>query len=112
LAYFVFVGAAFAVGEGEAAAGLAAGLAIGLGLVVAGVVVSLAGEGADAAGDGVGVEEFESVAGSQAAANAIARIAVSSSVARLIDFVIGLLIVFPRSDKIEKRDDDCPNGNV
>lgn len=74
------------MGEGDAA-----GLAAGLGLVVAGAVVSL---GADVAGDDVGVEEFELVARSQAAANAIARIAVSSSVARLIDFVIGLLISF------------------
>jgi hypothetical protein len=93
LAYFVFVGAALAVGAGDAAAG--DGLATGLGLVVAGgAVVSLAGEGAEAAGDDVGVEEFELVAGSHAAANAITTIVVSSSAVRLIDFAIGLFIGF------------------
>ena len=83
------------MGAGDAAAGdgLAAGLAVGLGFV-AGAVVSLAGEGAVVAGDDVGVEEFELVAGSQAAANAITMIVVSSSAVRLIDFVIGLHISF------------------
>lgn len=84
------------MGAGDAAAGegLAAGLAVGVGFVVAGAVVSVAGEGAAAAGDDVGVEEFELVAGSQAAANAITTIVVNSSAVRLIDFVIGLLISF------------------
>jgi hypothetical protein len=110
LAYFVFVGAALAVGAGAAAAG--DGLATGLGLV-AGAVVSPAGvvAGDAAAGDDAGVGEFELLAGSQAAANAITRIVVNKSTLRLIDFKIGLLIVFPRSNRIEKRADDCPNGN-
>lgn len=109
MAYFVFVGAALAVGEGDIAAG--EGLAAGLGLV-AGAVVSPAGvvAGAAAAGDEAGVAEFELVAGSHAAANAITRIVVNRSAVRLIDFRIGLLIVFPHSDRIEKRDDDCPNA--
>jgi hypothetical protein len=93
LAYFVFVGAALAVGAGDAAAG--DGLAAGLGLV-AGAVVSPAGfvSGDDAAGDDAGVGEFELVAGSHADANAITRIVVKRSALRLIDFNIGLLIVF------------------
>ena len=93
MAYFVLVGAALAVGAGDAAAG--DGLAAGLGLV-AGAVVSPAGvvAGVDAAGDGAGVEEFELLAGSHAAANAITRIVVNKSAVRLMDFKIGLLIVF------------------
>lgn len=108
MAYFVFVGAALAVGDVAAGDGLAAGLGL-----VAGAVVSPAGvvAGDDAAGDDAGVGEFELVAGSQAAANAITRIVVNRSAVRLIDFKIGLFIVFPRSNRIEKRDDDCPNGN-
>ena len=91
------------LGEGDAAG---EGLAAGLGLV-AGVAVSAAGEAVDVVPAG----EFEFAAGSQAATKAIARIAVSRSVLRPIRFVFELLIVLPRWNKIEKRDDDCPNLN-
>jgi hypothetical protein len=109
LAHFVFVGAALAVGEGEVAAG--DGLATGLGLVAGAVVSAGVFAGDDAAGDDAGVGEFELAAGSHAAAKAITRIVVNSSAVRLIDFNIGLLIVFPLSNRIEKRDDDCPKAN-
>ena len=109
MAYFVFVGAALAVGEGDAAAG--DGLAAGLGLVAGAVDSAGVVAGDEAAGDEAGVAEFELLAGSHAAANAITRIVVNRSAVRLIDFKIGLLIVFPHSDRIEKQDDDCPNSN-
>jgi hypothetical protein len=90
-----------AVGEGEAAGD---GLAAGLGLA-AGVAVSAAGD------DDVPAGEFELAAGSQAARKVIARIDESRSVLRPISFVFELLIVLPRWNKIENRDDDCPNLN-
>ena len=93
------------MGDGDATV---AGVAAGLGLVAGGAVVSPAGE---LDGDDVVLGEFVLVAGSQATAKAIARVAVSRSVMRVTSFVFGLLISFPRSDKIEKQDDDCPNDN-
>jgi hypothetical protein len=77
---FVFFSTGDAFGEG---------LAAGLG-VAAGAVTELLGE---ATGDGDDVPEFELSAGSQAAANRVNRI-VGTSSARLIDFVIELLIRF------------------
>jgi hypothetical protein len=104
LIYFDFVLAA----AGEAA-GLAAGLVAGLAVVAGAVSVVLLGE---AAVTGAGVEvvagefelEFELVAGSspQPTANAIARTAGSNNAVRLISLVLELLMVFPRSSKIEK----------
>ncbi len=93
---------AFVLATGE-------GLAVGLGLFV-GVLV-LAGELAAA---GVGVDApvvFESLAGSQAAAKAIENVATSSSAIRLtkerFSFMREFFIVFPHSNRIEKRDDNC-----
>jgi hypothetical protein len=94
------------VGEGDAAGD---GLAAVPGLVAAGAAVSPAGEDVVAGDDDVLAGEFVLVAGSQAAANAMTRIVVSKSVARLVSFIFGLLIVLPRWNKIEKRDDDCPD---
>lgn len=72
---------------GEADAGDAAGLAAGLGLVDAGAALSPAGED-DVAGDAVLAGELVLVAGSQAAANAIARIVVSRSMIRVVRLVV------------------------
>ena len=93
------------------ALGFVAGEAAGEGLaaeLAAGVV--LLGEGAVAGAVVVAGEfEFELVVGSSAqpTAKAIARTAGSNNTVRLISFVFELLIVLPRSRKIEKRDDDC-----
>ena len=78
--------------------------------MVAGVV---AGEAAGV-GDDVTAGLFELSAGSQATANRVTKIAGNSS-ARLIDVVTELLfrellIGFPRSSKIEKREDNCANA--
>jgi hypothetical protein len=100
--YFGFL----ATGEGDAAG---EGLAAGLGLV-AGAVTVLLGENAGD-GDDVTFGEFELFPGSQPAAKAIARIVGSNIVVRRINFSFGLLIVLPRSSKIEKRGDDCPDAN-
>ena len=94
------------MGEGDAAGD---GLAAGLGLV--GAAVSPAGEDVVAGDDVVLAGEFVLVAGSQAAANAMTRIVVSKSAARLVSFIFGLLIVLPRWNKIEKRGYDCPGLN-
>ena len=75
------------MGDGETA-----GLAAGLGLV-AGAAVSPAGE-AVVVGEVALAGEFVLVAGSQAAANAMTRLVVSRSMARLISFNFGLLISF------------------
>ena len=90
------------MGEGDVAGD---GLAAGPGLVAAGAAVSPAGDDVVLAG------EFVLVAGSQAAANAMTRIVVSKSVARLVSFIFGLLIVLPRWNKIEKRGYDYPGLN-
>jgi hypothetical protein len=99
---------ALAVGEGDAAGD---GLGAGLGLVAAGAAVSPAGEDVATGDDVVLAGEFVLVAGSQAAANAMTRIVVSKSVARLVSFIFGLLIVLPRWNKIEKRGYDYPGLN-
>ena len=85
------------------------GLAAELGVVVVAAGVVLLGEGAVAGAVVVAGEfEFELVVGSSAqpTAKAIARTAGSNNTVRLISFVFELLIVLPRSRKIEKRDDD------
>jgi hypothetical protein len=96
-----------AVGEGDAAG---EGLAAGLGFVAGGAVVSPAGE-AVVVGDDVGLFEFEFVAGSQPTTNAIARIVGRRSAVRPISFIFGILIGLPRSSKIEKQDDNCPDAS-
>jgi hypothetical protein len=99
------------LGEGDAAA---AGLATGLGFT-AGVVVAGAAGVADVAGVGVAaVGVFELVSGSvaQAAAKPIESIIRPSSARRLNNFTFGVVIGFPRSRKIEKRDDDCSGSNL
>jgi hypothetical protein len=103
----------FGFGEGEAAVD---GLAAGLGLVTGAVPVALAGEGA-VAGDDVaplgddvvvgGVELFSGSA-AQPTANAIARTIGRRRLMRVIRFIFGLLIVLPRSSKIEKQADSRP----
>lgn len=93
-AYFVF-----SLGEGDA---VGEGLTAVLGLVAGAVPVAL-----------LGALEFELLAGSsvaQPAAKTSARIIESRSAARLAIFIFGLLIFLPRSSKIEKRDDDCPDA--
>ena len=96
--YFVF-----ALGD-AAGEGLASGLEFVAGVVPVGPV----GDGDDAA---VVPGVFDSLAGSvaQPTAKASASIAGSRSVARPTDFIFGLLISLPRSSKIEKRGDDCPD---
>lgn len=95
-----------ATGEGDAAG---EGLGAGLGLVAGAVTVLLGEDAGD--GDDVTFGEFELFPGSQPAAKAIARIVGSNIVVRRINFSFGLLIVLPRSSKIEKRGDDCPDAN-
>jgi hypothetical protein len=114
LGHFVFV---VGFGEGEAAVD---GLAAGLGLVTGAVPVALAGEGA-VAGDDVaplgddvvvgGVEVFSGSA-AQPTANAIARTIGSRRLMRVIRFIFGLLIVLPRSSKIEKQADSRPSVSL
>jgi uncharacterized ion transporter superfamily protein YfcC len=94
------------VGEGDAAG---EGLAAGLALVAGAVPVAL---GEDDGDDFVaGAFELLSVSVVQPIAKAIAKIDGSSSVVRPINFISSLLIGLPRSSKIEKRDDDCPDAN-
>jgi hypothetical protein len=76
--YFVLL-TGLTVGDGETA-----GLAAGLGLVAV-AAASPAGE-AVVVGDVALAGEFVLVAGSQAAANAMTRLVVSRSMARLISF--------------------------
>jgi hypothetical protein len=87
-----------------------AGEAVGLGDVAGALTVGL-GEaaGADVVLVGVLVGVLVLVAGSHAVAKTVARI-VGSRSARLIDLIAGLLIDFPRSSKIEKREDNCSNA--
>ena len=85
------------------------GLASGLEFVVGVVPVVPAGDGDDAAGvPGV----FDSLAGSvpQPTIKVIARIAGARSVTRPTHLIFELLISLPRSSKIEKRGDDCPDA--
>lgn len=101
----------FGLGEGEAAVD---GLAAGLGLVAGAVPVALAGEGAVAGddvallGDDVVVVGVFSGSAAQPTANAIARTIGSRRLTRVIRFIFGLLIVLPRSSRIEKQADSRP----
>jgi hypothetical protein len=97
-----------AFGEGDAAGD---GFTAGLGLLAG--VLSLGAVGEDeTAGDGLAVlGEFELAAGSQPAANITENVARSKIAVRLIRLMFEFLICFPRSNKIEKRDDDCSGGN-
>lgn len=109
--YFFSPALALALGEGDAAAaGLAAGLGFTAGVVVAGAagVAAVAGVGVAAAG------AVELVSGSvaQPVAKAIESIIRPSSARRLNNFTFGVVIGFPRSRKIEKRDDDCSSSNL
>jgi hypothetical protein len=81
------------------------GEAVGLGEFAGSLTVGL---GEAAGGGGVLVGVFVLVAGSHAVAKTVARI-VGSRSARLIDLIAGLVIDFPRSSKIEKREDNCSN---
>ena len=92
-----------AVGEGEAAG---EGLVTGLGLVAGGAAVSVAGEAAVVGGGVVVAGVFELAPESQPTAKAIASMVGRSRAMRPASFIFGLLIIFPRSSKIEKRDDD------
>jgi hypothetical protein len=110
LGHFVF-GFVVGFGEGETAGD---GLAAGLGLATGAVPLALAGEG-DVAGDDVallgddaGVVELFSGSAAQPTANAIARTIGSRRLMRMIRFVFGLLIILPRSCRIEKQADSRP----
>ena len=106
LSYFV----PFVLALGDAAAA-GEGLAAGLELLVGVLSFAAAGELAAA---GVGVDApvvSELLAGSQAAAKAIENTATISSAIRLTKemfrFIREFFIVFPHSNRIEKRDDNC-----
>lgn len=93
-------------GEGDA---VGEGLAAGLELLAGALSVALAGED-DTDGDGLAVcVVFELFSGSvaQPAANIIENVAKSRSAMRLIKLMLGFFIIFPHSNKIEKRDHDC-----
>jgi len=47
----------------------------------------------------------------QPAANTIENIVRSRSAVRLIKLMLGFFIIFPHFNKIEKRDDNCPDAN-
>jgi hypothetical protein len=98
------------LGEGDAAG---EGLWAGLELLAGALPVAPVGEG-DTDGDGLVVcGEFELSLGSvaQPAANTIENIVRSRSTVRLIKLMLGFFIIFPHSNKIEKRDDNCPDAN-
>lgn len=101
-----FAALVLALGEGDTAG---EGLEAGLELLVGVLPVASIGEG-DTDGDGLVVcVEFElSLAtGSQPAANMIETVARSRSAVRLIKLILEFFIIFPHSNKIEKRDDNC-----
>jgi hypothetical protein len=98
-----------AFGAGDAAGD---GFTAGLGLLAGVLSLGAVGED-DMAGEGLAVlEEFELTAGSQPAANNTENVARSKTAVRLIRLVFEILICFPRSNKIEKRNDDCSGGNL
>jgi hypothetical protein len=89
------------------------GLTAGLTLAAGALPVSPAGEG-ELDGDELAVPgEVELLSGSvaQPAANIIEDVARSRSAVRLIKFILGVVIIFPRQNKIEKRVDDYSGGN-
>jgi hypothetical protein len=99
-----------AFGEGDAAG---EGLEAGLELPAGALSVVPVGEG-DTAGDGLVVWVGVGVSlGSVAhpAANMIENVARSRSAVRLIKLMLEFFIIFPHSNKIEKRDDDCAVAN-
>ena len=90
-------------GEADAAG---EGLAAGLGVLAGALMV--------ADGDGLGVlGEVELFTGSvaQPTAKSVATSVRSSGAMRLIPFMFGVLIFFPRSSKIEKQDHHCPTAD-
>lgn len=104
-----FVPGALAFGETDA---LGEGLAAGLGLLTGAVSVAPLVD-VEVVGVGVGVAGvFELLSVAQPAAKMIENVVTSSSAVRLKMLMFVVVIIFlPRSSKIVKRDDDCPNAN-
>jgi hypothetical protein len=98
-----------AFGAGDAAG---EGLAAGLALLAGAVSVAPVGED-DTDGDGLAAGVFELFSGSvaQPAANMIENVARSRSAVRLINLMLRFFIIFPHSNRIEKRDHDCAGAN-